>query len=105
MIVSGNLSLDPAAHAASSARLSARLSDVDDRRRAAERTVSALLESWRGQAATRFQAGWQEWDSSASDVIDALSALLAAIDLARHDLVGADDHGAGRATDLSGRLG
>lgn len=105
MILSGNLSLDRAAHAAASSSMSARLAELDQRRRAAATTVDALLASWRGDAATHFSSRWQEWDGAATDVVDALSALLSAIDLARRDLEASDARSAGRGDQLAGRLG
>lgn len=105
MIISGNLALDRAAHRAASSSLSARLAELDERRRAAEACVDALLASWRGEAATCFAAHWQEWDGAATDVVDALSALLGAVDLARQDHLDTDCATAGRTAQLSGRLG
>lgn len=105
MILSGNLSLDRAAHAAASSSMSVRLAELDQRRRAAATTVDALLASWRGDAATHFSSRWHEWDGAATDVVDALSALLSAIDLARRDLEASDAGSAGRGDQLVGRLG
>lgn len=105
MTVSEDLDLDPAAHRAASSALSARLVELDERRRAAEACVDVLLASWRGDAATHFATHWQEWDGAATGVIDALSALLGSVDLARQDLLDTDATASGRAADLSGRLG
>ncbi|MDZ5660638.1 WXG100 family type VII secretion target [Nocardioides sp. zg-1308] len=105
MILSGSLAYDLAAHDAATPRLAARLAELDERRHAAERTVDALLASWRGDAATHFATRWREWDDAAAEVVDSLSALLGAIDLARRDVETAESHGADRATDLGGRLG
>ncbi len=82
-----------------------RLAELDQRRRAAAATVDALLASWRGDAATHFASRWQEWDGAATDVVDALSALLGAIDLARRDLEASDTGSAARGDQLAGRLG
>ena len=89
MILSGHLRHDPYDRrgATAAARLAHRLADVDARRRVAERSVDALLASWQGGAALHQQSGWQDWDSAANDVIDSLSALLGALDLAREELV------------------
>ena len=104
MIISGTVALDRSAHAAASLDFAARLGGLDERRRAAELAVDALLSSWRGEAASHFAARWQEWDAGARDVIDALSALLGTIELARDELDGADASGAARADRLHGRL-
>jgi WXG100 family type VII secretion target len=104
MIISGSVALDRAAHAAASTDLAARLAALDERRRAAELAIDALLSSWRGDAASHFASRWQEWDAGARDVVDALSALLGAVDLARDDLDRADASGAEAADRLHGRL-
>ena len=70
-------------------RLADRLADIDARRRVAERSVDALLASWHGGAALHQQSGWQDWDLAANDVIDSLSALIGALDLAREELTDA----------------
>ncbi|GAA1438675.1 hypothetical protein GCM10009641_44460 [Mycobacterium cookii] len=105
MILSEDLSLDRSAHDAASSSMSARLAELDQRRRAAAATVDALLSSWRGDAATHFSSRWQEWDRAANGVVDALSALLGAIDLARRDLEASDTGSAVRGDELTGRLG
>lgn len=105
MIISGDLDLDRAAHEAASATLSARLAELDERRHAAEGCVDALLSSWRGEAAGHFASRWQEWDGAARDVVDALSALLGAVDLARCDLLATDTGLAAGTAELAGRLG
>ena len=104
MIISGTTAIDSAAHAAASSDLAARLAGLDQRRRAAELAVDVLLSSWRGDAGAHFASQWQEWDAGAREVIDALSALLGAIDLARIDIEEADSSGAQGADQLSGRL-
>lgn len=91
MIVSGKLALDRNAHATASTSLSSRLQDIEARRRTAESTVGSLLASWRGDASAHFTTRWQEWDDAANEVIDSLSALLAALDLARDELVDVDE--------------
>jgi WXG100 family type VII secretion target len=104
MIISGSVALDRAAHAAASSDLAARLAGLDERRRSAELAIDVLLSSWCGEAATHFASRWQEWDAGARDVIDALSALLGAVDLARADIDEADASGAVTAERLLGRL-
>jgi WXG100 family type VII secretion target len=104
MIISGSVALDRAAHAAASSDLAARLAGLDERRRAAELAIDVLLASWRGDAASHFASQWQEWDAGARDVIDALSALLAAVDLARDDIDRADASAAQAGERLLGRL-
>ncbi len=88
MILSGHLHHDRHSRTAA-ARLSDRLADIDARRRVAERSVDALLASWQGGAALHQQSGWQDWDMAANDVIDSLSALIGALDLAREELTDA----------------
>ena len=104
MIISGSVAIDRAAHAAASSDLAARLAGLDERRRAAELAVDVLLSSWRGDAGSHFASRWQEWDAGARDVIDALSALLGAIDLARADIDDADAASGLAADRLLGRL-
>lgn len=104
MIISGSVAIDRAAHAAASSDLTARLAGLDERRRAAELAVDLLLSSWRGDAGSHFASRWQEWDAGARDVIDALSALLGAIDLARADIDDADAASGLAADRLLGRL-
>lgn len=104
MIISGSVALDRAAHAAASSDLAARLAGLDERRRAAELAIDVLLASWRGDAASHFTSQWQEWDAGARDVIDALSALLGAVDLARDDIDRADASAAQAGERLLGRL-
>ena len=105
MIVSGKLALDRTAHATASAELTTRLGDIEARRRAAESTVGSLLASWRGDASSHFSSRWREWDDAANDVIDSLSALLAAIDLAREELVDLDESVVVLPRQLGRRLG
>ena len=105
MIISGDLDLDREAHHAASATLSARLAELDERRRTAEACVDALLSSWRGEASICFASRWQEWNGAAGDVVDALSALLGAVDLARCDLLATDTGLAAGTAELAGRLG
>jgi uncharacterized protein YukE len=85
MILSGHLHHDRHSRTAA-ARLADRLADIDAQRRVAERSVDALLASWQGGAALHQQSGWQDWDLAANDVIDSLSALIGALDLAREEL-------------------
>ena len=85
MILSGHLHHDRHSRTAA-ARLADRLADIDAQRRVAERSVDALLASWQGGAALHQQSGWQDWDVAANDVIDSLSALIGALDLAREEL-------------------
>jgi WXG100 family type VII secretion target len=105
MIISGHLALDPAAHQAASSTLAARLAELDQHRRTASACVDALLSSWRGDAATHFASRWQEWDGAACDVVDALSALLGAIDITGRDLLATDSTAEVHSAELAGRLG
>lgn len=90
MILSGTVTLDPAGHAASTAALRARLEDLDVRRRRADRSIEAVLTSWRGGAADAFRARWEEWSAATASVVDELSVAAQALDLARGDLVSSD---------------
>jgi uncharacterized protein YukE len=83
MIISGQLQHDRSGRAVVSSFAAARIAEVDARRRAAEACIDALVAAWQGGAARHQGSGWQEWDSAARDAIDALSALLGALDLAR----------------------
>jgi WXG100 family type VII secretion target len=105
MIVSGTLAIDRATHAAATARFTDRLADLDERRRSAELAVDALLQSWRGDAASHFSSRWHDWDSSAQEVIDQLSALLGAVDLAREELEDVDARSVDVPRQIRGRLG
>jgi WXG100 family type VII secretion target len=109
MTSSGTVHLDPAAHAAASTRLDARLRDLDTRRRAAEASVERLLSAWHGEAATAFASQWEAWSSAAAGVVDDLGAAVAALSGARGDLVSADtvvsQRPAATAGRLEGRLG
>lgn len=89
MIPSGRLHHhDLTARESGSSRLAAarRLADLDARRRTAEHAVDTLLETWRESPIAQQRTGWQEMDDAARDVIDALSALLGELDLARDEV-------------------
>lgn len=105
MILSGTLQLDPAAHAAATASLGDRLSDLDMRRRAAESAVESLLATWRGDAASAFRAQWEVWSRAASGVVDDLGAAVDALPAAASDVAGADDRRGVAGDHLRGRLG
>jgi WXG100 family type VII secretion target len=104
MTSSGTVHLDPAAHAAASNRLDARLRDLDTRRRAAEASVERLLSAWHGEAATAFASQWEVWSSAAAGVVDDLGAAVAALSGARGDLVSADTVVSQRPAAMAGRL-
>jgi WXG100 family type VII secretion target len=97
MILSGTITLDPAA---TTAALRERLEDLDVRRRRADRSIEGVLATWRGSAADAFRARWEEWSAATAGVVDELAVAAQALDLARADPTSADD-GAGLA---SGRL-
>lgn len=105
MILSGTVTLDPAAHAASTASIRARLAQLDERRRGAEQSVDRVLASWRGEAAELFRSRWEEWNSGALAVIEQLSAATDGLDQVRRDLAGTDEQSAQSAGRLTGRLG
>lgn len=104
MILSGTLTLDPAAHAASTAALRARLEDLDLRRRRADRSIETVLATWRGSAADAFRIRWEEWSTATAGVVSELSEAAQALDLARGDLATADSSVAGSSDLLAGRL-
>jgi WXG100 family type VII secretion target len=99
MILSGTVTLDHAAHAATTAALRERLEDLDARRRRADRSIEGVLATWRGSAADAFRARWEEWSAATAGVVDELAVAAQALDLARADLTTADD-GAGLASEL-----
>ena len=82
MIPSGHLTTD---RGGSARRHSARLAMVDTRRRSAEDAVGVLLEVWRSSTTMPQEVAWDEMDEAAGAAIDALAALLAAIDLVREE--------------------
>jgi WXG100 family type VII secretion target len=102
MILSGTVTLDPAAHAASTDELRARLEDLDARRRRADRSIEGVLASWRGGAADAFRETWQEWSRVTATLVDDLAAASQALDLARADLVRADASSASSSHRLDG---
>ncbi len=104
MILSGTVTLDPAAHAASTAVLRERLEDLDVRRRRADRSIETVLATWRGSAADAFRVRWEEWSTATAGVVSELSEAAQALDLARGDLAGADALAVGSSDLLAGRL-
>ena len=105
MIISGTLLLDPVAHAAATASLGDRLSDLDARRRAAESAVESLLATWHGGAASAFRDQWEAWSMAASGVVERLAAAVDALPAAASDVVEADDRRGIAGDHLRGRLG
>ena len=92
MIISGHLQHDRSRRSVASSFAAARIAEVDARRRAAEASIDALVVVWQGGAARHQGSDWHDWDSTARDAIDALSALLTALDAARDELAG-HEHG------------
>jgi WXG100 family type VII secretion target len=90
MILSGTITLSPSDHVATTAELRARLEDLDARRRRADRSIEAVLGTWRGGASDSFRARWEEWSSATTRVVEELAAAAQALDLARADAVAAD---------------
>ena len=90
MILSGTITLSPSDHLATTADLRARLEDLDARRRRADRTIEAVLGTWRGGASDAFRTRWEEWSSATAGVVAELGAAAQALDLARADAVAAD---------------
>ena len=105
MILSGTITLDPAAHATSTAAVRLRLEHLDERRRAAEQAVGRVLATWHGEAAELFRSRWEEWNSGALAVIEQLSVAADGLDQVRRDLAGTDEQSAQSAGRLTGRLG
>ena len=105
MILSGTIALDPAAHAASTASIRARLAQLDERRRGAEQSVDRVLASWRGEAAELFRGRWEEWNRGALAVIEQLSVAADGLEQVRRDLVTTDERRGESAGRLTGRLG
>lgn len=101
MILSGTITLDPAAPAATTAALRERLEDLDARRCRADRSIEGVLATWRGSAADAFRSRWEEWSAATAGVVEELAAATQALDLARGDLASAE----GRACCASERLG
>lgn len=104
MILSGTVTLDPAAHAASTAALRERLEDLDVRRRRADLSIEGVLASWRGSAADAFRSRWEEWSAATAGVVEDLAVVAQALDLARGDLTSADDVRGVASDRLAGRL-
>ncbi|RYC10465.1 WXG100 family type VII secretion target [Nocardioides zhouii] len=104
MILSGTITLDPAAHAATTAALRERLEDLDVRRRRADRSIEGVLATWRGSAADAFRARWEEWSAATAGVVEELAVATQALDLARAGLAAADDGAGGSSERLEGRL-
>jgi len=105
MIISGTLQLDPVAHAAATASLADRLSDLEARRRAATSAVDRLLAAWHGDAASAFREQWEVWSGAAAGVVGDLGAAVDALPAAASEVVAADDQRGVALHHLSGRLG
>src|SRR5690242_3891011 len=105
MIISGTLQLDPVAHAAATASLADRLSDLEARRRSATSVVDGLLAAWHGDAASAFREQWEAWSRSAAGVVDDLGAAVDALPAVASDVVTADDQRGVASDHLRGRLG
>ncbi len=105
MILSGTITLDPAAHAASTASVRLRLEQLEERRRCAGLAIERALMTWRGDAAEVFRARWEEWDRGALDVVQQLSCAADHLDQVRLDLAAADDSSAAVTGRIAGRLG
>lgn len=83
MILSGTITLDPAAPSATTAALRERLEDLDRRRRRADSSIERVLATWRGDAADAFRARWEEWSTAMAGAVDELAVATQALDLAR----------------------
>jgi WXG100 family type VII secretion target len=85
--------------------LAARAEEMAHARSEVGAAVAELLAGWRGPAADRFAALWEEWCSGADDVVGALAGGVAALRLAHQDLTAADAAVGARHDRLAGRLG
>ncbi|GAA1438682.1 hypothetical protein GCM10009641_44480 [Mycobacterium cookii] len=81
MIPVGSFDHDRVAQAAMTARRAARTSAVEASRREAEAVLQRLLEQWRADDVAGTTTAYL-WDTTAMEAIDALSTLLAQVDLA-----------------------
>ena len=104
MIHSGPVQLDPAAHAAHTAALRERLHALDVRRRSADSAIETVLTTWHGHAADAFRERWQEWSVATAGVVQDLAAAAQALELARLDLVTADERSGLSSARIAGRL-
>lgn len=77
----GSFDHDRVAHAAMTARRAARMSEVEASRRDAEAVLERLLEQWQADELAGTASAYL-WDTTAMEAIDALSTLLARVDLA-----------------------
>ncbi len=77
----GSFDHDRVAHAAMTARRAARMSEVEASRRDAEAVLERLLEQWQADELAGTASAYR-WDTTAMEAIDALSTLLARVDLA-----------------------
>lgn len=77
----GSFDHDRVAHAAMTARRAARMSEVEASRREAEAVLERLLEQWQADGLAGTASAYL-WDTTAMEAIDALSTLLATVDLA-----------------------
>jgi uncharacterized protein YukE len=105
MIISGILQLDPVAHAAATASLTDRLSDLEARRRHVTSVMEGVLAGWRGEAASAFRDQFEVWSRASAGVVGDLGAAVDALPAVAADVVAADDRRAVAGDHLSGRLG
>lgn len=99
------IGLDHARMTAGADALAARAEEMAAARAGTAAAVTRLLAGWRGPAAERFAALWEDWSRGADDVITSLRGGVAALRLAHHDLGDADDAAGARHDRLAGRLG
>jgi WXG100 family type VII secretion target len=106
MLNSGSIvQLDSARFSTSSQALGDRVADLAARRAEIGDAVEALLNGWRGEAATTFRTHWEDWRDGADEVIDGLRRNVASLSLAQADLDRSDDSSVRESTRLQGRLG
>lgn len=77
----GSFDSDRVADAAMTARRAARTNEVEASRREAEAVLERLLEQWQADDLAGTASAYL-WDTTAMEAIDALSTLLAKVDLA-----------------------
>jgi WXG100 family type VII secretion target len=97
--------LAPARLSLGAGAIQARADEMAVRRTHIEASVDSLLATWRGDAASRFAALWEEWRDGADTVIAGLSAGAVAVRDVRDDLCGADSRSSEIHDLLSRRLG
>ncbi|WP_104105462.1 WXG100 family type VII secretion target [Nocardioides sp. 616] len=100
-----SIQLDHAHVSRATDKLAARAAEMAARRAQIEASVESLMTGWRGEAAARFAAFWEEWRDSADAVIDGLSTGVDGVRYADSQLSIADTGSGDAHTRMRGRLG